>query len=203
MFLAGRRVTQETPVPGRIDHEEVRDRVALFRATVVGLLSLWNARAIERTLPAIRPNRGGLRDTLRPCGGAAPLKHRRAERGAALAGPRRGSTRQAEDDSTSGRSTETSPPVVLGLRGWDGVAQTSARGAVCPPPWGQGLVADALERRLVRGCPSMVQSCRAATNECSTWGRSAVNACSVHPVSARQLPARGVTSASLGLVLQW
>ena len=64
---------------------------------------------------------------------------------------------------------------------------------------GQGEVSYELERRLVRGCPSMV--CRAidARNAGSKGGRRAVNSGAVKPVMARKLPARCVTSSELGI----
>ena len=64
---------------------------------------------------------------------------------------------------------------------------------------GKGHVSYGRSRRLVRGGPSMGRSRREASNAASTRGRSAVLACAVHPVIARQLPARWVTVASLGL----
>ena len=63
---------------------------------------------------------------------------------------------------------------------------------------GQGPWSYELERRLVRGGPAMVRSCTEVPHAGSTWGRSAVHACAVHPVIASHLPARGVTSSSLG-----
>ena len=59
MFLALHSVTQEANVTGLIDHEEVFDRVALFLATVVFLLVLGIGRAVDRSLSAIMPKRGG------------------------------------------------------------------------------------------------------------------------------------------------
>src|SRR5262245_60145604 len=59
MFLAFDSVTQEANVTGLIDHEEVFDRVALFLATVVFLLFLWIGGAMDRSLSAIMPKRGG------------------------------------------------------------------------------------------------------------------------------------------------
>jgi hypothetical protein len=59
MFLAFDSVTQEAPMTGLIAHEEVFDRVALFLATVVGLLFRWIGRAVARSLSAIMPKRGG------------------------------------------------------------------------------------------------------------------------------------------------
>jgi hypothetical protein len=61
-------------------------------------------------------------------------------------------------------------------------------------PWSSGL-----SRRLVRGGPSMVRSLREAPKASSTRGSSAVNAGAVHPVIARKLPARWVTSSELGI----
>jgi hypothetical protein len=64
---------------------------------------------------------------------------------------------------------------------------------------GKGPLPYALKRRLVRGWPSMVRSCRSAATARSKCGSSAVNSCSIHPVIARQLPARWVTSSYLGI----
>jgi hypothetical protein len=58
MFPAFYRITQEANVTGLIDHEEVFDRVALFLATVIFLLFLWIARALDRSLSTIMPKRG-------------------------------------------------------------------------------------------------------------------------------------------------
>jgi hypothetical protein len=58
IFLAFDRITQEANVTGLIDHEEVFDRMALFLATVVFLLFLWIARALDRSLSTIMPKRG-------------------------------------------------------------------------------------------------------------------------------------------------
>ena len=60
---------------------------------------------------------------------------------------------------------------------------------------GKGQWSYARSRRLVRGWPALVRSCRSAATARSPGGSSAVNAGSVHPVIARQLPARGVTSS--------
>jgi hypothetical protein len=53
------RGTQEANVTGLIDHEKVLDRVALLRAAVVVLLVLGIAGAVDRSLSAIMPKRGG------------------------------------------------------------------------------------------------------------------------------------------------
>jgi hypothetical protein len=53
------RGTQEAHVTGLIDHEEVRDRVALLLAAVVVLLVLGIGGAVDRSLSAIMPKRGG------------------------------------------------------------------------------------------------------------------------------------------------
>jgi hypothetical protein len=52
-------VAQEADVTGLVDHEEVFDRVALFLAAVVFLLFLGIGRAMDRSLSAIMPKRGG------------------------------------------------------------------------------------------------------------------------------------------------
>jgi hypothetical protein len=59
MFFAFHRVTQEAHVISLIDHDKVFDRVALFLATVVFLLFLWIGRAMDWSLSAIMPTRGG------------------------------------------------------------------------------------------------------------------------------------------------
>jgi hypothetical protein len=53
------RGTQEADVTALIDHEEVLDRVALLLAAVVFLLVLGIGGAMDRSLSAIMPNRGG------------------------------------------------------------------------------------------------------------------------------------------------
>jgi hypothetical protein len=53
------RGTQEADVTALIDHEEVLDRVALLLAAVVFLLVLGIGGAMDRSLSAIMPKRGG------------------------------------------------------------------------------------------------------------------------------------------------
>ena len=53
------RGTQEADVTVLIDHEEVLDRVALLLATIEFLLVLGIGGAMDRSLSAIIPNRGG------------------------------------------------------------------------------------------------------------------------------------------------
>ena len=53
------RDTQEADVTALIDHEEVLDRVALLLAAVVFLLVLAIGGAMDRSLSAIMPKRGG------------------------------------------------------------------------------------------------------------------------------------------------
>ena len=55
-FLCG---TQETTVTACLDHEEVLDRVARLLAAIVFLLVLGSGRALDRSLSAIMPKRGG------------------------------------------------------------------------------------------------------------------------------------------------
>jgi hypothetical protein len=57
--LAGTGVAQEAAVTGLVDHEEVFDRVALFLAAAVCLLCRGIGRAMDRSLRAIMPKRGG------------------------------------------------------------------------------------------------------------------------------------------------
>jgi len=52
--------TQEADMTGLIDYEEVFDRMTLFLAAVVVLLVLWIDGAMDRSLRAIMPTRGGL-----------------------------------------------------------------------------------------------------------------------------------------------
>jgi hypothetical protein len=51
--------TQEAHVTALINHEEVLDRVALLLAAVVFLLALEIGGAVDRSLSAIMPKRGG------------------------------------------------------------------------------------------------------------------------------------------------
>jgi hypothetical protein len=53
------RGTQEADVTALIDHEEVLDRVALLLAAVVFLLVFGIGGAMDRSLSAIMPKRGG------------------------------------------------------------------------------------------------------------------------------------------------
>ena len=53
------RGTQEADVTALINHEEVLDRVALLLAAVVFLLVLGIGGAMDRSLSAIMPTRGG------------------------------------------------------------------------------------------------------------------------------------------------
>jgi hypothetical protein len=53
------RGTQEADMTALIDHEEVLDRVALLLAAVVVLLVLGIGGAVDRSLSAIMPKRGG------------------------------------------------------------------------------------------------------------------------------------------------
>jgi hypothetical protein len=55
-FIGG---TQEADVTALIDHEEVFERVALLLATVEFLLVLAIGGAVDRSLSAIMPKRGG------------------------------------------------------------------------------------------------------------------------------------------------
>jgi hypothetical protein len=55
-FIGG---TQEADVTALINHEEVFDRVALLLATVEFLLILGIDRAVDRSLRAVMPKRGG------------------------------------------------------------------------------------------------------------------------------------------------
>jgi hypothetical protein len=55
-FIGG---TQEADVTALIDHEEVLDRVAFLLAAVVVLLVLGIGGAVDRSLSAIMPKRGG------------------------------------------------------------------------------------------------------------------------------------------------
>jgi hypothetical protein len=64
MRLTLKGVAQEADVTGRIEYEEVFDRVALFLATVVFLLLLGIGRAVDGSLRAIMPTRGGVGTTL-------------------------------------------------------------------------------------------------------------------------------------------
>ena len=59
MRLALIGVAQEADVTGLIDHEEVLERVALLLAAVVFLLILGISGAMDWSLSAIRPKRGG------------------------------------------------------------------------------------------------------------------------------------------------
>ena len=60
MFLAFHGVTQEADVTGLIDDQQVFDRVTLLLAAVVVLLALWIEWAMDRSLSAIMPKRGGI-----------------------------------------------------------------------------------------------------------------------------------------------
>jgi len=60
MFLAFHGVTQEADVTGLIDDEQVFDRVTLLLAAVVVLPVLWIDGAMDRSLRAIMPKRGGI-----------------------------------------------------------------------------------------------------------------------------------------------
>ena len=60
MFLAFHGVTQEANVTGLIDDQQVFDRVTLLLAAVVVLLVLWIDGAMDRSLSAIMPKRGGI-----------------------------------------------------------------------------------------------------------------------------------------------
>jgi hypothetical protein len=60
MFLPFHGVTQEADVTGLIDDQQVFDRVTLLLAAVVVLLVLWLDRAMDRSLSAIMPKRGGI-----------------------------------------------------------------------------------------------------------------------------------------------
>jgi hypothetical protein len=64
MRLTLKGVAQEADVTGRIEYEEVFDRVALFLATVVFLLLLGIGRAVDGSLRAIMPTRGDVGTTL-------------------------------------------------------------------------------------------------------------------------------------------
>ena len=59
MCLPFIRGTQEADMTALIDHEEVLDRVALLLAAVVFLLALGIGGAVDRSLSAIMPKRGG------------------------------------------------------------------------------------------------------------------------------------------------
>jgi hypothetical protein len=59
MCLPVIRGTQEADMTALIDHEEVLDRVALLLAAVVFLLALGIGGAVDRSLSAIMPTRGG------------------------------------------------------------------------------------------------------------------------------------------------
>jgi hypothetical protein len=60
LFLALHGVTQEADVTGLIDYEQVFDCVTLLLAAVVFLLALWIEWAMDRSLSAIMPKRGGI-----------------------------------------------------------------------------------------------------------------------------------------------
>jgi hypothetical protein len=51
-------VTQETPVTGLLDHEEVFERVTRLLAAVIFLVLFGIGRAVDRTFSAIMPTRG-------------------------------------------------------------------------------------------------------------------------------------------------
>ena len=59
LCLAFHGVTQEADVTGLIDDQQVVDRVTLLLAAVVVLLVLWIDGAMDRSLSAIMPKRGG------------------------------------------------------------------------------------------------------------------------------------------------
>ena len=59
MCLPFIRGTQEADMTALIDHEEVLDRVARLLAAVVCLLALGIGGAVDRSLSAIMPTRGG------------------------------------------------------------------------------------------------------------------------------------------------
>lgn len=65
--------TPEADAPGRIAHEEVRDRVALLLTAVVVLLVLGIGGAVERALRALMPKRGGW--IVRPSRGSRTARH--------------------------------------------------------------------------------------------------------------------------------
>jgi hypothetical protein len=59
LCLAFHRVTQEAHATGLLDHDEGLDRVALLLTAVVFPLFLGIGGAVDRSLRAIRPTRGG------------------------------------------------------------------------------------------------------------------------------------------------
>jgi hypothetical protein len=60
MFLAFHGVTQVTNVTGFVDDQQVFDRVTLLLAAIIVLLVLWIEGAMDRSLSAIMPKRGGI-----------------------------------------------------------------------------------------------------------------------------------------------
>jgi hypothetical protein len=63
MGVALTGVAQEAHVTGLVDHKQVFDRVALLLAAVVVLLCLGIGWAVDRSLRAIMPKRGGVGPT--------------------------------------------------------------------------------------------------------------------------------------------
>jgi hypothetical protein len=59
VFLAFHGVTQEAYVTSLIDYEQVFDRVTFLLTAVVVSLVLWISGAMDRSLSAIMPKRGG------------------------------------------------------------------------------------------------------------------------------------------------
>jgi hypothetical protein len=69
LCLAFQRGAQEAEMAGFLDHEDVFERVAFLLATGEFVLVLGSSGAVDGSLRAIMPNRGGQRETRRSFGG--------------------------------------------------------------------------------------------------------------------------------------
>jgi hypothetical protein len=107
------RGTQETNLTGRIDYQEVFDRVALLLAAVEFLLVLGIGGAMDWSLSTIMPKRGDQARLSSVALRAAQLNRRLCGREGALGVPRPDSKQYGGGESTYSHSIATSQKAAL------------------------------------------------------------------------------------------
>jgi hypothetical protein len=118
--------TQATHGAGRIDHEEVFERLAFLLAAVVVFLALGIGWTVDWSFSTIMPNRGALGPPPSVGLRTSPPMRQRCELEANPDGLRLDSTRDEGGESTSSHAIAPSQRADLALLESESVSQTSA-----------------------------------------------------------------------------
>jgi hypothetical protein len=160
MFLACHRVTHAAPVTGLIEHAEGCDRVARFLAPGVCLWFLWIGRAMARSRRAIMPTRGG-GGTHAVCWVASSNAPSAAFRAGSSAGCAHARCNTAWRRCLHFVAVDCDIPKSWPWTAGMGCCVTEVRmQSRLSAPVGQGPLLYGRYRRLGRGGPAMVRSCR-------------------------------------------